>query len=387
MVNRILPTSIIKDFPEIRYKPFLEYLDGEDIFAISSKNEQKHFLQQNLLYNDELAKLNDHVVKFKPSQIPIIANQTLVRDIPDYALFEKYGNIRCWFDVLDISYDLLYSKNGKSIFTTAGSEFDIIPVNYGDFYADIDLKHILTDYNSFSTIIDYTKGVIYINDIVLDYLKNCQTAISIMCCVLANVLKYDQHDSFYALENQTRYGKLMVKRMKQTYQPEVFKLDYLPATIQYSTISNVQSFMTEDNEFCLSISNIPYSIYSKFITRMNGTLYYNNDLGFFSEDKNRTAINVLAYDLCQNGFLKPIVINKDNGKFVVQSKTRFLIAQYLKLPTIPAIIYSHVKGKNNQIAAINIFEDGQQIELPDIQELKDVIYPDLIGSNKGLPVW
>ena len=92
---------------------------------------------------------------------------------------------------------------------------------------------------------------------------------------------------------------------------------------------------------------------------MNGTLYYNNDLGFFSEDKNRTAINVLAYDLCQNGFLKPIVINKDNGKFVVQSKTRFLIAQYLKLPTIPAIIYSHVKGKNNQIAAINIFEDGQ----------------------------
>ena len=32
MVNSILPTSIIRDNPDIEYKPFLEYLDGDDLY-------------------------------------------------------------------------------------------------------------------------------------------------------------------------------------------------------------------------------------------------------------------------------------------------------------------------------------------------------------------
>lgn len=41
MVNSILPTTIIRDNPGIEYRPFLEYLEGDDLFQEGSKNEMK----------------------------------------------------------------------------------------------------------------------------------------------------------------------------------------------------------------------------------------------------------------------------------------------------------------------------------------------------------
>lgn len=70
MVNSILQTSIIRDNPDIEYKPFLEYLDGDDLYQEKPVNEMKSFLCNNVLYNDELVYLNDKLVKLE--QKPVI---------------------------------------------------------------------------------------------------------------------------------------------------------------------------------------------------------------------------------------------------------------------------------------------------------------------------
>lgn len=55
-VNKILPTSIIRDNPDIRYRSWLEYLEGDDLHMNSAMitNEVKKFLCNNELYNREV---------------------------------------------------------------------------------------------------------------------------------------------------------------------------------------------------------------------------------------------------------------------------------------------------------------------------------------------
>jgi hypothetical protein len=47
----------------------------------------------------------------------------------------------------------------------------IISSVYKDFYHDIDIDHLLNDYNSFSTIFIPRDEILYINDVLLDYMK------------------------------------------------------------------------------------------------------------------------------------------------------------------------------------------------------------------------
>ena len=100
---------------------------------------------------------------------------------------------------MTFSYDDLYNidkENAKfnsfnsRLFTTSGSDYQIIPVVYGDFYGDIGIEHMMNDYSSFSVVVDYTKGVIYINDVLLNHLKmNRQRRYDIMCNILVNKAK------------------------------------------------------------------------------------------------------------------------------------------------------------------------------------------------------
>jgi hypothetical protein len=87
--------------------------------------------------------------------------------------------------------------------------------------------------------------------------------------------------------------------------------------------------------------NVPYEIYHNCVARKIQQIYYNIDLEcFFSEDKNQTALNVLAYDIAKNGFKKPIIMKLHEEYWLTpESAPRLLIADYFKLETIPCMIY------------------------------------------------
>lgn len=389
MVNAILPPEIIRDNPDIRYKPYLEYLEGDNLYLESYKirNETKSFLCKNVLYNDELVRFNRDIIKYETHK-PKLEYDDFQAD-PDMSLFEKYGGIIGHTVVLRFSYDDIFNVDpvepaGKTgtfnskLFTDSHSDFQVIPVVYRDFYSDIGFRHMTEDYSSFSVVIDYTKGVIYANDVLLNRLKmEPSKKYDIVCTVLVNRKMIDRNDPFYAIENQNENGLKVLDLISKEINVPGFSLKYLPHAVKRAVISNPSQFVTDDLKYCVSVTNMPYSIYSQFVTNVNGTLYYNPDYGYFSEDKNQTAINVLAYDICMDGFKKPIVINKYDGNFIVQSKTRFLIAQYLRLPTIPVVIYTEMSPKSEELARINVFEKGQRIKIPDTPGMRVMMYPDM----------
>lgn len=130
MVNSILPTTIIRDNPGIEYRPFLEYLEGDDLFQEGSKNEMKQFLCNNILYNDEIVELNNKLISLKDK--PVIDKTDLSFGIPDIHLFQKYNCIHSYFQKVRFSYDDLYTIEGHNekfnsfnsrLFTTSGSDY------------------------------------------------------------------------------------------------------------------------------------------------------------------------------------------------------------------------------------------------------------------------
>jgi len=386
MVKKILPTTIIRDNPDIEYKPFLEYLEDDDLYAQKSNNETKDFLCKNIMYNDEVIEINKRIVKL--SSKPVFESKEFDFNDFDTKLFDRYNKIRSYFISLNFSYDDLYNiepSNKKynsfnsRIFTRTCSDFQIIPVVYNDFYSDIEKRHMLEDYSSFSVIIDYTKGIIYINDVLLNIMKLSRSKkFTVICNILVNIDKIKWGEDVYKDEIQLENGKILLEKIKNdTKEIEPFSLDFIPQHGKYTRITNPYEFVTDDEKFMITVNNIPYEIYKDFSSVMNGSLYHNDEFGYFSEDKNRTAINVLAYDIAKRGLLKPIVVNKFNGRFIIQSKTRFLIAQYLKLPEIPVVIYTAIEAKTPEIKSINVFEKSQYGKTKLSHELRKIILPEV----------
>lgn len=261
---------------------------------------------------------------------------------------------------------------------------------YGDFYGDIDIEHMMNDYSSFSVVVDYTKGIIYINDVLLNHLKmNRRKRYDIMCNILVNKAKICWGCDVYEESLQNDNGKRLLERIKADSDiVEDFVLDCIPHRGVFSVVENPSQFVTDDHKTILSISNVQYDTYVDFSTIMNGTLYHNDEFGYFSEDKNRTAINVLAYDIARNGLRKPIVVNKYNGKFIVQSKTRFLIAQYLRLPSIPVIFYTMLVPKSRETSSVNVLERSQYKTKEFSHNLRKALFPQISEKDvDNMIVW
>lgn len=193
MVNKILPTSIIRDNPDIRYKTYLEYLEGDDLekTADSIRNETKRFLCKNILYNNDIVNINGNMqsMSYYGHGFNLIFPEVSCSQF-DNKLFDKYFNIRSYFLTLKFSYSMLV--NFKIFAVCDDADYQIVPLVYKDFYEDIDIDHMLHDYSSFSTIIDYTRGIVYMNDVLMDYMKqNADTQYEVLCNVLVNRKSYE----------------------------------------------------------------------------------------------------------------------------------------------------------------------------------------------------
>lgn len=382
MVNDILDTKIILENPDITYKPYLEYLVGDDLYKDSStiSNEMKKFLCKNILYNNEIVDVDGQIVDCK-GKYKIVTKQHTIQDV-NTKLFEKYNSLQSVFITLNFSYNDL--MNCKLFSLSKDADYQIIPLVYKDFYADIDIDHMMKDYSSFSCIIDYSKGIVYVNDVLLNYIKqNPSERHNIICNVLYNKDKFEkslkcEHDDAVNPIYWTKNNHMIVDAIQSNIQEvEDFNLDYLPKEITLSYIEEPYQYNTPNTEYFISFVNLPYQIYSKYVSHINGQLYHNNKFGYFSQDKNRTAINVLAYDICKNGIQKPLVFKLFNNQLISQSKTRLLIAEYLKLPTIPVALYQSSEWiENSDKRKINLFENDQRISLDSIQdEMKRLMYP------------
>lgn len=389
-VNKILPTSIIKDNPDIRYRSWIEYLEGDDLNMSKSsiRNEVKKFLCNNILYNNEVFEIDGSMYNMEVlGKGYSLIFMDGMRKNEDIKLFQKYGKVRSYFVKLKISYDML--MNDKVFVDNSTSDFKVVPIVYKDFYYDIDVGHMLNDYSSFSTIVDFMRGIIYINDVLLDYMKrHNDKTFDVLCNILvkrdefvhvyndkddpdvANVL-----DKAHWTENNRKVYDIILNDNNEV--PDL-KFDYLPKDIKMTLVYEQQYGKANDKYF-ISIINMPYRIYSNYISNMTGALYYNNEFGYFSQDKNRTALNVLAYDICKNGILKPLVFKMQSNKLIAQDKARLLVAQYLKLPCIPAVVYWSMDYDNEvKCNKINLLDKENRIILDnDDIELKRTIFPNI----------
>lgn len=376
MDKNILPNSIIKDNPTLRYHPWLEYVEGEDVFSAvdNRNNEFKDFLCKNVMYNDEIVELNGKISKFSEQDKPKLVHTDISLNV-DNNIADKYLNIQNIFMKLKLSYDDIL--NGTIFTKTVQDKQYLIPLKYNDFYDDIKLPHMLEDWQSFSTILDFTKGVVYINDVLLNWLKiRRNEKFNIMCNILYNEKQITIGDDIYTDEILNDNGKLVLNYIEHGCPAPKFNIDFLPETIKHTIIENAHQFKLDD--YMLSLCNMPYEIYSNMISNMNGTLYWNKIHGWFAQDKNHTAISVLTNDICRNGFIKPIVLKRYGKRLIAQDKTKLLIAQYLKFPTIPVLMYTPIKPPCRAQVENNVFESGQIIEFDENDPaIRQCIFPDL----------
>ena len=389
-VNKILPTTIIRDNPNICYKSWLEYLEGDDLnmSGLSIRNEVKKFLCNNILYNNEIFEIDGSMYNMqvlgKSYSLAFVDGK---RKNEDTKLFQKYGKVRSYFISLKISYDML--MNDTVFVDNATSDFKVVPIVYKDFYYDIDVDHMLNDYSSFSTIVDFMRGVIYINDVLLDYMKrHSKKTFDVLCNIL---VKRDDFIYVYNDKNDPDVANVLDKSHWTENNKKVYDIiladntnvpdlvfDYLPKDIQISLIYE-QQYTKANDKYFVSIVNMPYRIYSNYVSNITGALYYNNEFGYFSQDKNRTALNVLAYDICRRGIIKPLVFKLQNNQLIAQDKARLLVAQYLKLPCIPAVVYQSMDYENEvKCNKVNLLDKENRILLDNNDiELKRTIFPNI----------
>lgn len=274
-IANILSPNIIKLNPTIKYKEWLEYLEGDN-YMISDIRDKTRPLKSINRNNKEL----EHNTKLT------------------------------YIDVRTTDYDLTlhneYPFIGKHIVRTLSYnsldvEFKINPLIYGDFDLDIDLNHMLKDYNSFSLLV--FENTLWINDVLLEYLKRTKDVSYEM--IFTVLSKIDSHKT---------------KLLK----------------FQYICTDKKLAIFEEETDV---IKNISYEIYSNWAVLSDPwSLYYNTTLSsFFSDDKNQTALNVLTYDIAKNGLQTPLLFNSINSELKTADISRFLIAKYLKLKSIPCI--------------------------------------------------
>lgn len=124
------------------------------------------------------------------------------------------------------------------------------------------------------------------------------------------------------------------------------KLEFvgIPETIKYSVFEEKKCIEKETpfgKAQCLYL-NLPYEYYSKACCVDNETLAYSfNDRYFIGHSNcNESKLNHLCYDIAVNDFKKPLQFKLlDNGRIMpYMSNKRFLMALYLKLPYIPAVV-------------------------------------------------
>lgn len=297
----------------------------------------------------------------------------------DTKLLYRYNQIRGYDITLNISYiDLFYNfaelhltprpRKYIKIFNRFDSDFKFVIIN--------DLHEFNLNKKS-KLIIDYQNRLIYITKYIINLLKNEPLVKREVCCLILCNRDFIIFDNILGVikennQNDTLLNNTVINDKRKT--PD-FLIRDLSKNGQYSFVSNPRSFITDDKEFIISLNNIPYQIYTSMIQKINGMLYLDSDNNYSSlMFKDRKMLEEKAVKVSSEGFKYPILINKFNGIFIVDDIMEFLIAQYLKLPYIPVLIYTNLTTRyHNNILRKYLRLKDKNHNLP--IEVKSIILP------------
>lgn len=89
--------------------------------------------------------------------------------------------------------------------------------------------------------------------------------------------------------------------------------------------------------------NLPSEYYLTHYKEFEHLLYNTDTEEFESNGKIQNCLQYLINDIAENGFLKPLIfkVNRNGQLRGIANKCRIMIARYLQLPTIPAVIVSY----------------------------------------------
>lgn len=134
------------------------------------------------------------------------------------------------------------------------------------------------------------------------------------------------------------------KNCKENIKIPDLNFKYIPETIKYAVLEEEEYGTLQGNKgkYTYLFKNLPLEYYSKYIHIDSRTLAYSVEDDYFigHSNSNQTKLNHLCYDVACNGLKKPIQLKllEDGSSILYFSNKRQLMAQYLGVPSIPAII-------------------------------------------------
>lgn len=89
--------------------------------------------------------------------------------------------------------------------------------------------------------------------------------------------------------------------------------------------------------------NLPSEYYLTHYKEFEHLLYNTDTEEFESNGRIQNCLQYLINDIAENGFLKPLIfkVNRNGQLRGIANKCRIMVARYLQLPTIPAVIVSY----------------------------------------------
>lgn len=131
--------------------------------------------------------------------------------------------------------------------------------------------------------------------------------------------------------------------------PEVRKIKYTEFTSSfYNKQNRINSYPLAFPAMCV---NLPYKYYSEQYIPENIYTYDIDSKKYSFAGMDEETFIKFFNDICENGIRKSVYVQVRNGRIISASDEDYLIiliASYLKLPTIPVVIYMMNNNQRNQ---------------------------------------
>ena len=200
-----------------------------------------------------------------------------------------------------------------------------------DAYKEINDGYQISEYfsnsNIFITTFDYFRAVKFGS---IDFIMNLYNGekSNIPFKQITDKIKSSENSGIY--EIMLPFPTILENTIKYSYFTE----------IKYEHKNRINKYMYRFPSLCV---NLPYEYYSTQLVPENILTWDIDTKELKFTNKSLDSIIELFNSICKDGFTEPLYFQISQGKIVSASDDdfiRLIIAQYLKLPTIPVVLYA-----------------------------------------------
>lgn len=146
-------------------------------------------------------------------------------------------------------------------------------------------------------------------------------------------------------DNPDRKFKIKLKVIEEQPKESLIIPFNFPKSINYRVFDSIRygNMNLAGNDIFYLCINLPAEYYLTHYQEFEHLLYDTDINKFESKGKSQECIQFLIDSIAREGFKKPLIfkINKNGQLRGIANKCRIMIARYLNLPTIPAIVVSY----------------------------------------------